>query len=71
MSVVALEGIVDHGQIRLQPGVSLPDNTRVYVIVPQLQGNDIEHTHMHTPHLIHSEQAADFTLEVLSELQVM
>ena len=34
MSVFTIEGIVNHGQIKLNGDVRLPDNTKVYVVVP-------------------------------------
>ena len=34
MSIVTLEGVVDHGRIRLKGDFRLPDRTKVYVIVP-------------------------------------
>ena len=37
MDIVTFEGLVDQGQIRLKNGVQLPDQTRVYVIVPDFQ----------------------------------
>lgn len=63
MSVITLEGVVEHGQIRLKTDIQLPDNTRVYVIVPDLE---IQHTaRVLTPHLAHPEQTADFKLEII------
>lgn len=35
MSVVTFEGIVTHGQIQLKANLRLPENTRVYVVVPE------------------------------------
>ena len=63
MSVVALEGIVERGQIRLRDAVNLPDRARVYVIVPDFQ---IERTaHIASPRLKHPEEAVDFRMEVV------
>ncbi|MFN2452825.1 MAG: hypothetical protein ABR577_01250 [Pyrinomonadaceae bacterium] len=39
MSVTTFQGMVENGQVRLPANVSLPEKTRVYVIVP-----DLEHT---------------------------
>ena len=65
MSVVTLEGIVEHGQIRLTGDVRLPDNTKVYVVVP---GMEIERVaRIASPRLAHPEQARDFTMEILEE----
>jgi hypothetical protein len=62
MSILTLEGIVDHGQIRLAAHVRLPENAKVYVLVPDVQ---IEATaRIESPRLLHPEQAADFTMEI-------
>ena len=65
MSVVTLEGVVEHNQIRLTGNVRLPDNTKVYVIVPGVQVERV--AHMFSPRLAHPEQAADFKMEVIEE----
>ena len=65
MSVVTLEGIVEHNQIRLTGNVRLPDNTKVYVIVPGVQVEQV--AHIVSPRLAHPEQAADFKMEVVEE----
>jgi hypothetical protein len=63
MSVITLEGVVEHGQIRLKTNVQLPDNTKVYVVVPNVQ---IQQTgRILSPHLTHPEQAADFKMEII------
>ena len=65
MSIVALEGVVEHGQIRLKNDVHLPNNTKVYVVVPSMQIEQI--AYVVSPRLAHPEQAADFKLEVVEE----
>jgi hypothetical protein len=37
MTITAYEGLLEKGKIRLKTGVHLPDNTRVYVVVPDTQ----------------------------------
>jgi hypothetical protein len=65
MSIITLEGIVDHGQIRLQSDLRLPDNTKVYIVVPDLQ---IEGTaNIYSPRLANQEDASEFQLEVIEE----
>jgi len=65
MGVVTLEGIVEHGQIRLKTDVRLPEKTKVYVVVPDIQ---IERrAHVFSPRLTHPEQAADFEMQVIEE----
>jgi hypothetical protein len=63
MSVVSFEGIVENGQIRLEPGVRLPENTKVYVLVPDLPV--MPTAHLRSPRLAHPEQTADFTMEIV------
>lgn len=63
MSVVTLEGVVDKGQIRLKSNVLLPERTRVYVIIPDVQIEQI--AYIFSPRLAHPEQAADFKMEVV------
>lgn len=66
MGIIALEGIVDRGRIRLISKVHLPEKTRVYVIVPGIQVAYI--THILSPRLAHPEQAEDFRMEIVTEI---
>ncbi|HEY0072133.1 MAG TPA: hypothetical protein VGE04_19395 [Chloroflexia bacterium] len=65
MSIITFEGVIDNGQVRLKDNVRLPDNTRVYVLVPDIQVEEV--AHIYSPRLAHPEQAADFKLEVTEE----
>ena len=65
MSIITLEGVIDNGQVRLRDNVRLPDNTRVYVVVPDIQVEEV--AHIYSPRLANPEQAADFILEVTEE----
>ena len=65
MSVTTFEGIVEDGQIRLSTGVRLPDKTRVFVVVPDLQVEPV--ARIVSPRLAHSQQAADFVMEITEE----
>lgn len=62
MRITTFEGIVDNGQIRLVDNVRLPNNAKVYVIFPEIKFAEI-----HSPSLLHPEQAADFKLEIIEE----
>ncbi len=62
MDVATFEGVVEQGQIRLKNGMSLPDKLKVYVIVPDLQTT--RQPQIHSPRLVHPEQASDFKMEV-------
>ena len=39
MSVVTYQGTVENGQVRLAGDVRLPENARVYVVVPDVESN--------------------------------
>jgi len=65
MGIVAYEGVVEHGQIRLKAGVRLPEKTQVYVIVPDVQIK--QSARISSPRLAHPERVADFELEVIEE----
>ncbi len=62
MRITTFEGIVDNGQIRLVGNVRLPDNAKVYVIVP-----DMKFAEIHSPSLLYPEQAIDFKMTVTEE----
>lgn len=61
MSVLALEGWVEEGNIRLVEPKRLPNRQRVFVIVPDA---DPSPAHMRSPRLADPAQAVDFVLEV-------
>ena len=66
MQVTAYEGVIENGQIRLKTNVSLPDKTKVYVIIPELETQKT--VRVVSPRLVHPEQAIDFKKEVIEEL---
>ena len=65
MQVTAFEGFIEDGQIRLKANVTLPEKTKVYVVIPDFETEEV--IHVYTPRLAHPEQAADFTKEVIKE----
>ena len=66
MSVATFEGVVvEHGQIQLKDAVRLPEKTKVYVIVPDVQISQT--ARVFSPRLAHPEQMVDFELEVIEE----
>ncbi|HKP53879.1 MAG TPA: hypothetical protein VJ183_14660 [Chloroflexia bacterium] len=70
MSVMTIEGIVDNGQIKLEGDVRLPDKTRVYVVVPDVQVEEIQlerTVHIYSPRLVDPEQAAALRMEMIEE----
>jgi hypothetical protein len=65
MGIVTLEGVVEGGQIRLKDNVRLPEKTKVYVIVPDIQIKP--GAHIFRPWLTHPEQAVEFEMEIVEE----
>ena len=64
MSITTYEGVVEKGKIRLKSGVKLPENVKVYVIVPEVQTEETKTAQIHTPRLTHRKQAGDFKMKV-------
>ncbi|MCZ6633990.1 MAG: hypothetical protein O7G87_11340 [bacterium] len=62
-TITTFEGVVENGQIRLDSSVRLPDKTKVYVVVPEFEGQVIPR--ISSPRLVHPEQAVDFKKEVV------
>ena len=63
MAISTFEGIVKNGQIRLRGNVTLPEDTEVYVVIPEFKA--VPPAHVHSPRLVHPEQAADFAKQVV------
>jgi hypothetical protein len=64
MGAATFEGVVEEGRIKLNSGVRLPDGTRVYIVVPEVELEE-KGVRLHSPRLAHPEQAADFEMEVV------
>jgi hypothetical protein len=62
MPVLTLEGVVEHGQLKLTRPVPLPDHTKVSVVISDLQPQP--RARLVSPRLAHPEQAAEFRMEV-------
>jgi hypothetical protein len=56
--VMAIEGVVENGKIRLRDEISLAENTRVFVIVADALSSPS--ARIYSPRLMHPEQAGDF-----------
>jgi len=67
MLITAFEGVVENGQIRLPTSARLPEKTRVYILVPDVEARPI--AYIGSPRLVHPEQAADFEKEVTVDTQ--
>lgn len=63
MALTTYEGVVEKGKIRLKTGVRLPENAKVYVIVPEARTKK-KSVRVPTPRLIHRRQASDFKMKV-------
>ena len=63
MAILTIEGIVENGQIRLRENVTLPEHTRVYVVIPDVE--TAPQAHVNSPRLVHPEQAADFAKQII------
>jgi hypothetical protein len=63
MAVATFEGIVENGHIRLQTNIPLPEQTKVYVVVPEYHAGPLPR--LHSPRLVHPEQVADFVKEIV------
>ena len=62
MNLIAFEGVVNNGQIKLPPNVQLPDNAKVFVIVPEIKPQPV--VHIFSPHLANLSRSSDFVMEV-------
>lgn len=65
MGVLTIEGIVDHGQIRIISDVQLPEQMKVYVVVPDMKLESS--AQLFSPHLKDPEQSDDFKMEGIEE----
>ncbi len=65
MQMTAFEGIIENGRVRLTTNIRLPENTKVYVLIPDSE--DKKMARIFSPRLVHPEQAAEFKKEVIEE----
>ena len=65
MPVTALQGIVQNGRVCLEPGVRLPEDTEVFVVVPG--GEDRRVASLRSPRLADSSKLQDFTKRRVSK----
>lgn len=63
MAISTFEGVVENGHIRLRDNVTLPENTKVYVVIPGLEA--VPEAQVRSPRLVHPEQAGDFAKQVI------
>jgi hypothetical protein len=66
MNIVTYEGVVENGQVRLPAEAKLPENAKVYVVVPEPEAPRV--VRIASPRVAHREDAAEFIkMEVLRE----
>lgn len=65
MRLTAVEGKVKNGQVRVLADVRLPENAKVYVVIPGVEERAVPY--IGSPRLAHPEQVADFEKEVIEE----
>ncbi len=63
MAISTFEGIVENGQIRLPDQIQLPENTKVYVLIPDFE--TVSPASVASPRLVNPAQAADFVKEII------
>ena len=63
MAILTVEGVVENGQIRLCDHVTLPEQTKVYVVIPDVE--TAPQAHVYSPRLAHPAQADDFAKQVI------
>ena len=63
MNVTSFEAIVEKGQIKLPENISVPERTKVYVVIPG--AGEPKPTRLMSPRLLHPEQAKDFEITVI------
>jgi len=64
MAISTFEGVVKDGQIRLRDNVQLPEDTEVYVVIPDFAA--LPQARVPSPRLVRPEQAADFVKQVVN-----
>ncbi len=65
MKTTTYEAVVENGQIQLPDDAYIPENTKVYVVVPS--GEITTGVRLASPRLAHRQQAAAFVKEVEEE----
>ncbi len=67
MAVATYEGIVEEGKIIFKAGVRLPENIKVYVIVPEMQPEKKKTARVATPRLTRRKQVSDFKMKITKQ----
>ena len=64
MSLTTFEATIKNGCVQLPENISLPENTKVYVLVPGVTSD--ETARLRSPRLVNSEKAADFQKKLIT-----
>jgi hypothetical protein len=67
MTITTYEGIVEKGKIRLKKGIKLPENAKVYIIVPDLKADKKKPIQLLSPRLVNRKDAPRFKMIVTEE----
>jgi hypothetical protein len=59
MAVSTYEGVVGKGKIRLKAGIKLPEEAKVYIIVPDLKMDKKRAIQILSPRLVHLDSPAN------------
>lgn len=65
MSILAIEGVVDRGTIRVVGEVCLPEGARVYVIVPEPAPEKTPK--LPSPRLANRQDVPDFAMRIVEQ----
>jgi hypothetical protein len=65
MSVTTYEVTVENGQIQLPEHIQLPENAKIYIVVPNVKTPKV--AHVNTPHPVQPQQQVNFTQEILDD----
>jgi hypothetical protein len=63
MALLTVEGVVENGRVRITGSITLPENTKVYVVVPDAPL--AQPAHVRSPRLADPEQATKFAKRVI------
>ena len=59
MGATTIEGVVENGQIRLPATVRLPERTKVYVVIPDVEVHPV--AYIGSPRLVHLGTSRGFS----------
>ena len=63
MATMTVEGVIEDGRVRLRHEVELPEHTKVYVVIPDVEATPTAYAR--SPRLARPEQAHDFAKQVI------